>query len=95
MTSIYVDHAKLDAAGRDFAAHHKTLTEILGDLESGLAPMIASWGGAAQAMYVEKKDAWDRGATDLADLLHDIAVRTKSAHEGYVHLVADNVKAWT
>jgi ESAT-6 family protein len=92
---IYVEHDKLEAAAADFGKRHQALHEILEKLEAGLAPMVGSWEGSAQAMYVEKKAAWDRAAGDLAALLASIRQLTADAHQGYVSTVATNVQMWS
>ncbi len=92
---IYVDHDKLEAAATDFGKRHQSLEHILDTLESGLAPMVGSWEGSAQAMYAEKKLAWERASRDLTALLADIKQLTHDAHQGYVSTVSANVKLWT
>lgn len=94
MTSIYVDHAQLETAAQDFARRHEALQTVLTNLEDGLAPMIASWEGSAQSMYVEKKAAWDAAAADLAALLAGITRLTTDAHQGYVATVEANRATW-
>jgi WXG100 family type VII secretion target len=95
MTQIYVDHAKLDAAAQDFARRQEALQSLLAGLEEGLAPMIASWEGSAQGMYLEKKAAWDAASADLAALLADIGRLTGRAHESYVDTVSANQTIWS
>jgi WXG100 family type VII secretion target len=95
MTNIYVDHEALGAAAQDFARRHEALQEVLTNLENGLAPMIASWEGSAQSMYVEKKAAWDAAAADLTALLAGITRLTSEAHEGYLATVAANQATWS
>ncbi len=92
---IYVEHDKLAAAADDFGKRHQSLQDLLDKLEAGLAPMVGSWEGTAQAMYVEKKAAWERAARDLATLLAEIKKLTHDAHHGYVDTVATNLKMWT
>lgn len=92
---IYVDPAKLETAAGNFAAHEKSLRSILSQLEADLAPLISSWEGSAQELYVQKKAAWDSAAGDLANLLGSITSATRSAHQGYVDTIAKNKEMWT
>jgi WXG100 family type VII secretion target len=92
---IYVEHDKLETAANDFGKRHQALQEILDKLEAGLAPMVGSWEGSAQAMYVEKKAAWERASRDLAALLATIKDQTHSAHQGYLDTRAANLTMWT
>lgn len=93
--TIYVDHAKLEAAAADFGKRHQSLESILDTLESGLAPMVASWEGSTQAMYIEKKAAWERASRDLTALLQAIGKLTHDTHLGYLDTVAANKTTWT
>lgn len=95
MTEIYVDHQRLLEAQHNFARHHEQLHAILSELESGLAPMLASWDGSARQLYAERKAQWDAAALDLSALLKSIVELTRTAHEGYSRLVAANVAAWS
>jgi early secretory antigenic target protein ESAT-6 len=95
MTQLYVDHAKLEAAAQDLARRQQALQQLLTSLEDGLGPMIASWEGSAQSMYVEKKAAWDAAAADLAALLGSISRLTEQAHQGYLDAVTTNRTSWS
>lgn len=92
---IYVDHDKLDAAAQDFGKRHDALEDILDRLEGDLAPMVASWEGNAQLLYVEKKAAWDKASRDLTLLLQSIKKLTHDAHQGYQQTVSTNLQMWT
>jgi ESAT-6 family protein len=92
---IYVDPEKLETAAGNFAAHEKTLNGILSQLEGDLAPMIASWEGSAQELYVQKKAAWDAAAADLAAMLGAITSNTRKAHQSYVDLITETKAMWT
>ena len=91
---IYVDHDKLDAAAADFGKRHAALESILDTLESGLAPMVGSWEGSTQAMYVEKKATWERASRDLTALLANIKALTHDTHQGYLDTVHANQTTW-
>lgn len=95
MTQIYVDHAKLEAAAQDLARRQEALQQLLSSLENGLAPMIASWEGSAQSMYLEKKAAWDAAAADLTALLGSISRLTEEAHQSYLDAVNTNRTIWS
>lgn len=92
---IYVDYDQVSTAADNFGKRHQTLESILDTLESGLAPMVGSWEGSAQAMYVEKKAAWERASRDLTALLKSMQKLTKDAHQGYQTVVSDNLTMWT
>ena len=93
--TIYVEHDKLEAAAKDFGKRHQSLQDILDKLEAGLAPLVGSWEGSAQAMYVEKKAAWEKASRDLSELLKAIGALTHDAHLGYLDTVQANKTMWT
>jgi len=91
---IYVDPEKLETAAGNFAAHEKALRSIISQLETDLAPLVASWEGSAQELYVAKRAAWDNAALDLASLLGTITTVTRQAHQGYVDTITTNKNMW-
>jgi WXG100 family type VII secretion target len=84
---IRVKRDALDDAVAGFDVHHRDLLGVLSQLETDLAPMIESWDGEAQATYLEKQKAWNKGATDLAELLGVMRRTTLEAHDGYEETV--------
>jgi 6 kDa early secretory antigenic target len=94
MTDIYVDHVRLETAAGQLRTHKSTFDEVLGQLESDLAPMIATWSGEARDLYLAKKASWDRAAADLTELLGAIATITENAHGSYVSTVNELAALW-
>jgi len=92
---IYVDHGKIETAAANLLAHKSTFDEVLGQLESDLAPMISSWSGEARDLYLQKKAAWDKAARDISDLLGHIAKLTDDAFTTYANTVFGLVETWT
>jgi WXG100 family type VII secretion target len=95
MSHIYVEHARLENAAAALRAHKRTFDDVLAQLESDLAPMIATWSGAARDLYLQKKAAWDRAALDLTELLATIGNLTQDAHRAYVATVDELVQMWS
>lgn len=95
MSHIYVEHGRLETAAAQLRGHKKTFDEVLGQLESDLAPMISTWSGAARDLYLEKKVAWDKAALDLTELLAIITKLTEDAHRGYVTTVNELTAMWS
>ena len=87
--TIQVDYAVVEAAAKNFANRQEHLVQILDTLEAGLAPMLASWEGAARDLYLEKKALWDKSAADLGALLTMISTHTQKAHDGYAEVVSE------
>ncbi len=93
--TIYFDYPTVQQAAANYKARHEGLTTILADLESGLAPMLASWDGTARDMYVQQTASWDAAALDLTNLLQSIITETHSAHDGYATLVENVHNLWS
>jgi early secretory antigenic target protein ESAT-6 len=94
MSEIYVEHARIETAATRLRAHKKTFDAVLGQLESDLAPMIATWSGEARDLYLAKKASWDRAALDLTVLLASIATLTEDAHAAYSTTVSELSDMW-
>lgn len=92
---IYVEHQRIIDGATALRVHKKTFDEVLGQLETDLAPMINSWTGEARDLYLAKKAIWDRAAADLTVLLGDIATLTEHAYNGYCDTVMTLVEAWS
>jgi 6 kDa early secretory antigenic target len=92
---IYVDYPALQTATANFSKRHESLQTIIANLEAGLAPMIATWDGAARDLYLEQKAIWDSAAADLTSLLQTIIAHTQNAHDGYSQVVSDVKGLWT
>jgi 6 kDa early secretory antigenic target len=92
---VYFDYPTVQQAAQNYAKRHEGLNTILTDLESGLAPMLASWEGSARDLYVEQKVVWDKAAADLTALLKEIITQTQTAHDGYAQVTEDIKALWT
>lgn len=92
---IYVEHQRIVDAATALRTHKKTFDEVLGQLETGLAPMISTWTGEARDLYMTKKATWDRAAEDLTNLLAGIGNLTERAYEAYCGAVSDVHTIWS
>ena len=84
MGEIHVDFGSLQAGEAGIRNNYAKLTSTLQELESDLAPMVASWSGAAQESYVQCKKQWEAAADGLAQVLSNIGSAVGQAHENYV-----------
>ncbi|WP_370288589.1 WXG100 family type VII secretion target [Nocardioides sp.] len=66
---LRVNHAELDAAAQNMYATVQKLDETLNNLESDIAPKVATWSGSQQESYRSAKAAWDRAMQEMRDLL--------------------------
>lgn len=83
MSEIHVQFESLAAGQQGIRNNYNKLTATIEQLESDLAPMIASWSGAAQASYLACKKQWDDAAAALALVLNNVSTAVGDAHQNY------------
>lgn len=96
MTSaIKVTFGELANAQQNVARTSQQITAQLEDLKRFLAPMVATWSGAAADDYNVKQRQWDTAAADLTAVLAQIGVAVGHANDGYQQVEAANARRWT
>ena len=64
-----VNAAAMQEGISDLNQAHRSLTEQLETLESQLEGSLATWDGAARSAYAAAKDAWDKAAHHMQDVI--------------------------
>ena len=96
MTSaIKVTFGELANAQQNVARTAQQMTAQLEDLKRFLAPMVATWSGAAADDYNLKQRQWDTAAADLTAVLTQIGIAVGHANDGYQQVEAANARRWT
>lgn len=93
-SEIKVTFGALAAAQSDVSATAGRITAQLEDLRRYLAPMVATWTGAAADDYRLKQRQWDAAAADLTAVLAQIGVALGAAHDGYRQVENANAARW-
>ena len=93
-SEIKVTFGALSAAQGDVASTAARITNQLEDLKRFLAPMVATWTGAAAQDYQAKQRQWDAAAADIRDVLAKIGVALGAAHDSYRHVEPLNPYRW-
>lgn len=83
MGEIKVSFGALEAGEQGIRNNYAKLTGTLDQLESDLAPMIATWTGAAQESYLNCKKQWDDAALALSQVLNNIGQAVGQANQNY------------
>lgn len=83
MGEISVKFESLAAGEQGIRNNYSKLVSTLDQLESDLAPMIASWDGAAQESYLQCKKQWDEAAQALSLVLDNIGKAVGQANQNY------------
>lgn len=94
-SAIKVTFGELANAQQSVARTSQQMTAQLEDLKRFLAPMVATWSGAAADDYNVKQRQWDTAAADLTAVLSQIAVAVGHANDGYQQVEAANARRWT
>jgi ESAT-6 family protein len=71
------------------------ITQQLSDLKTYLAPMVASWSGNAAGEYQALQAKWDGGASDLNQVLRQMAQALRTAADNYQSTERKNSSIWS
>ncbi|WP_300017206.1 WXG100 family type VII secretion target [Pseudonocardia sp.] len=85
MPEIKVSYSTLSTAEADIKASVARLRQSLADLESGLAPMAATWTGEASEFYRATQLQWNKAADELSVLLETVGGGVGTALVNYMN----------
>lgn len=94
MSEIKVTFGELAAAHAGVTSTAARITGRLDELKRFLAPLAATWEGAAAADYQARQRQWDVAAADLAAVLARIGAALGSANENYQQVENANARRW-
>jgi 6 kDa early secretory antigenic target len=94
MSEIKVNFQEIAAASQSINTTSNTLDSLLSDLKSNLAPIGASYTGAASEAWQEKQRQWDTAYADLRQVLSSIAAAVGQAGENYQATEQANTNRW-
>ncbi|GAA4000500.1 MULTISPECIES: WXG100 family type VII secretion target [Allokutzneria] len=80
---IKVQFGSLAEAQGNIASTSTKLGTQLGELKSDLAPLAASWTGAASDNYKRAQREWDEAAKALQEILAKVGVALGHANDNY------------
>ena len=95
MSEIQVNFGEIAAASQSINSTSSTLDSLLSDLKSNLAPIGASYTGAASEAWQEKQRQWDTAYADLRQVLSSIASAVGQAGENYQATENANMNRWS
>jgi len=94
MSEIRVNYGDLSAASGNVAGTAQRMRSQLDDLKRFIAPMVATWEGAAATEYQAKQRQWDTAAADLTAVLTQIGAALGTANESYQQVESANAARW-
>jgi early secretory antigenic target protein ESAT-6 len=92
---ILVDYNQLTAAEVAMAASQRQIAAALAELNSDLAPLLATWEGDGKQAYLRQQTKWNTAADELNRTLAAVHVTVGEANRRY--LVTDQrvAAAWS
>lgn len=94
MSEIKVTFGELAAAQQNVAGTAQRISGRLDELRRFVAPLAASWEGAAAADYQARQRQWDTAAADLATVLARIGTALGAANDNYQQVEQVNARRW-
>lgn len=94
MAEIKVTFGVLDAASGDVRGTAVRITSQLDELKRMLAPLVATWDGAAAEEYLRVQRQWDTSAANLATVLGQVATALNAANDSYRQVERANAARW-
>lgn len=91
---IKVTFGSLGTAVGDISAGVATQGQRLSELKGDIAPMVATWEGAAQSAYLVQQTKWDAAWDELTQALQMFQNATDTANSGYSAGESANTAAW-
>lgn len=80
---IKVSFGALDTAVADVQGGARAMEQRMQQLRSDIAPMLATWDGAARESYATAQARWDAGWQELQAALDELGRTTAGANQGY------------
>ena len=91
---IRVSFEGMEALAGDISQQASTLESTLEDLKSRIKPVIAQWEGGAGEAYTAAQSNWDTAASDLQQVLAQIATAVRAAGEAFRAGEQQNTARW-
>lgn len=91
---MLVTFGSIDGAAGDTDTIAGQIDSTLDDLKAYLAPMVASWEGAASTDYQALQAKWDTSAEELNTILRQVATTLRTANGNYTETESANASIW-
>ena len=92
---ISVTFGAINEAAMDTDSVASQIAQQLSDLKAYLAPMVASWSGEASSEFQALQAKWDGSATDLNQVLRQMAQALRTAGDNYQNTEKTNSSIWS
>lgn len=92
---VLVTFTALANAAQAIQTTSNSLNSKLDELQSELAPITATWTGAAAEGYGVQQKKWDQAQQDLTAVLRAIGTAVEQAHQAYTTTESQNARSWS
>ena len=92
---ILVDYGQLTAAELAMAASQRQIAAALADLDSDLAPLLATWEGDGKQAYLRQQMKWNTAADELNRTLAAVHTAVGEANRRYSDTDRRVAAAWS
>ncbi|MGC5038187.1 MULTISPECIES: WXG100 family type VII secretion target [unclassified Streptomyces] len=80
---IDVQYPVVQRAIEDLRDQTQQIINTLNNLEDELKPLVSSWEGSDQQMYIQVQAEWDQATKNMAMLLGDSGELIQSIHDNH------------
>jgi early secretory antigenic target protein ESAT-6 len=92
---VRVTFGEIEAGRTNVAQTANSVQQTLDDLKQFLAPLVATYTGAAAEAWQVKQGEWDRAAADIQQVLANIGVALGTANDAYRQAESANAQRWS
>lgn len=92
---VLVTFGAVAQAAGDAQTTSSALNQQLADLQSFLAPLVASWEGQAATDYQARQKQWHEAQTALNGLLAKVGTALDVSHQNYTEAENKNASMWS
>jgi 6 kDa early secretory antigenic target len=94
MGEVLVTFGEIEAGRANVSSTANKVQTTLDELKQFLAPLVATYTGAAADAWQVKQAEWDKAAADIQQILASIGVALGAANDAYQQAENANTSRW-
>ncbi len=94
MGEVLVTFGEIEAGRANVSSTANNVQTTLDELKQFLAPLVATYTGAAAEAWQAKQAEWDKAAADIQQILASIGVALGTANDAYQQAENANTNRW-
>ncbi|MDL5204558.1 WXG100 family type VII secretion target [Streptomyces sp. ALI-76-A] len=92
---IDVQYPVVQNAIEELKNQTQQIINTLNNLEDELKPLVSTWEGSDQAMYIQVQEQWDQATKAMALLLGDSGALIQSIHDNHTRDERKSTDNWS